>query len=80
MRWSVERDSGSIRTRESLISANFAQPRNKTNKYQHKATMSAEEVAKAFVQHFYQAFDADATSLAGLYVSLYERVGGVLLV
>ena len=32
-------------------------------------TMSAEEVAKAFVQHFYQAFDAGADSLGGLYVS-----------
>ncbi|KAL7478660.1 hypothetical protein ACHAW6_004413 [Cyclotella cf. meneghiniana] len=29
--------------------------------------MSAEEVAKAFVQHFYQAFDAGADSLVGLY-------------
>lgn len=32
--------------------------------------MSAEEVAKAFVQHFYQAFDTDVNSVAGLYVSL----------
>lgn len=31
--------------------------------------MSAEEVAKAFVQHFYQAFDADASALGGLFVS-----------
>ncbi|KAL7569854.1 hypothetical protein ACA910_008523 [Epithemia clementina (nom. ined.)] len=29
--------------------------------------MSADEVANAFVQHFYQAFDADAGQLAGLY-------------
>eukprot|EP00956_Cyclotella_meneghiniana_P013235 scaffold18965_cov72-Cyclotella_meneghiniana.AAC.4 len=29
--------------------------------------MSAEEVAKAFVQHFYQAFDTDVNSVAGLY-------------
>jgi hypothetical protein len=32
-------------------------------------TMSAEEVAKAFVQHFYQAFDTNVDSLAGLFVS-----------
>ena len=31
--------------------------------------MSAEEVAKAFVAHFYQTFDANAAALAGLYVS-----------
>jgi hypothetical protein len=31
--------------------------------------MSAEEVAKAFVQHFYQAFDTNVDSLAGLFVS-----------
>lgn len=31
--------------------------------------MSAEEVATAFVSHYYQAFDAGADSLAGLYVS-----------
>ena len=31
--------------------------------------MSAEEVAKAFVGHFYQAFDSNAQGLAGLYVS-----------
>mmetsp|Transcript_5855 Transcript_5855/g.15881 ORF Transcript_5855/g.15881 Transcript_5855/m.15881 type:complete len:122 (-) Transcript_5855:786-1151(-) len=29
--------------------------------------MSAEEVAKAFVQHFYQAFDTNVDSLAGLF-------------
>ncbi len=32
--------------------------------------MSAEEVAQAFVQHFYQAFDSNVDSLAGLFVSL----------
>jgi hypothetical protein len=32
-------------------------------------TMSSEEVAKAFVQHFYQTFDADAQNLVGLFVS-----------
>jgi hypothetical protein len=31
--------------------------------------MSAEEVAKAFVQHFYQTFDTNVDGLAGLYVS-----------
>lgn len=29
--------------------------------------MSAEDVAKAFVQHFYQSFDTNAESLRGLY-------------
>lgn len=33
-------------------------------------TMSADEVAKAFVNHFYQTFDANCDGLAGLYVSL----------
>ncbi len=31
--------------------------------------MSAEEVAKAFVQHFYKTFDSNVEVLAGLYVS-----------
>lgn len=31
--------------------------------------MSAEEVAQAFVQHFYQTFDSNVESLAGLFVS-----------
>lgn len=31
--------------------------------------MSAEEVAKAFIQHFYQGFDANVESLASLFVS-----------
>jgi hypothetical protein len=31
--------------------------------------MSAEEVAKAFTQHFYQAFDTNIESLASLFVS-----------
>ena len=31
--------------------------------------MSAEEVAKAFVQHFYQTMDAGVDALSGLYVS-----------
>jgi len=29
--------------------------------------MGSEEVAKAFVDHFYRTFDVDANSLAGLY-------------
>jgi len=29
--------------------------------------MSAEDIAKAFVQHFYQAFDSNVDSLAGLF-------------
>eukprot|EP00984_Skeletonema_dohrnii_P016790 scaffold7514_cov112-Skeletonema_dohrnii-CCMP3373.AAC.3 len=33
------------------------------------ATMSAEEVANAFVQHFYATFDANADNLGGLFVS-----------
>jgi hypothetical protein len=32
--------------------------------------MSADEVAKAFVTHFYQTIDTNLDSLAGLYVSL----------
>jgi hypothetical protein len=32
-------------------------------------TMSAEEVAKAFIQHFYQTIDSNVDALAGLYVS-----------
>lgn len=32
--------------------------------------MSGEEVAKAFVQHYYQTFDGNVDQLAGLYVSL----------
>ena len=31
--------------------------------------MSAEEVAKAFIQHFYQTIDSNVDALAGLYVS-----------
>jgi hypothetical protein len=31
--------------------------------------MSADDVAKAFVQHFYTAFDTNPEGLAGLYVS-----------
>jgi hypothetical protein len=31
--------------------------------------MSSDEVAKAFVQHFYQTFDSGVDALAGLYVS-----------
>ncbi len=31
--------------------------------------MSAEEVANAFVNHFYQTFDGGVDALAGLYVS-----------
>ena len=36
--------------------------------------MSAEEVAKAFVQHFYQTFDAGVDALGGLFVSLINYV------
>ena len=32
--------------------------------------MSAEDVAKAFVQHFYNSFDTNVEGLAGLYVSV----------
>jgi hypothetical protein len=32
--------------------------------------MSAEEVANAFVQHFYQTFDNGVDGLAGLFVSI----------
>jgi hypothetical protein len=32
-------------------------------------TMSAEEIATAFVQHFYQTFDSGVDALAGLFVS-----------
>jgi len=32
--------------------------------------MSAEEVAKAFVQHFYATFDSNADHLGGLFVSI----------
>ena len=32
--------------------------------------MSAEEVAKAFVGHFYQTFDSNVEALSGLYVSV----------
>ena len=32
-------------------------------------TMSAEEVAKAFTQHYYQMKDTNVDGLAGLYVS-----------
>lgn len=34
-----------------------------------------QEVANAFVQHFYQAFDSGAANLAGLYVSLAAELG-----
>lgn len=34
------------------------------------STMSAEEVAQAFVQHFYTSFDSNVDSLAGLFVSI----------
>jgi hypothetical protein len=33
--------------------------------------MSAEEIATAFVQHFYQAFDNGVDALGGLFVSHY---------
>ena len=34
--------------------------------------MSAQEVAEAFVKHFYQTFDTNVAQLATLYVG-YER-------
>jgi len=37
--------------------------------------MSAEEVANAFVGHFYQTLDADASQLAPLYVSFLFWLG-----
>eukprot|EP00978_Attheya_sp_CCMP212_P002372 scaffold4862_cov70-Attheya_sp.AAC.3 len=33
--------------------------------------MSADEVAKAFTQHYYNAFDTNVEGLAGLYVSRF---------
>lgn len=42
---------------------------NKDYHYHKKQAMSAEEVAKAFVQHFYQTFDAGVDALGGLFVS-----------
>ena len=46
--------------------------------------MSAEEVAKAFVEHFYKTFDESGVdALAGLFVSFYQldflEVGRVAL-
>jgi len=32
--------------------------------------MSAEDIAKAFVNHFYQTLDSNVDALAGLYVSV----------
>jgi hypothetical protein len=46
----------------------------------HSITMSADEVAKAFVQHFYQAFDSNVDSLASLYVSPMEIWHDIALV
>ena len=40
--------------------------------------MSAEEVAKAFVNHYYQAFDSNVGSLASLYVS-YNAESDIIL-
>jgi hypothetical protein len=39
--------------------------------------MSAEEVAKAFVQHFYQAADSGADQLGSLYVSRHLGEMGI---
>jgi hypothetical protein len=39
--------------------------------------MSANEIANAFVQHFYQAFDGGADALTGLYVSSKMGASGV---
>lgn len=36
--------------------------------------MSAEEVAKAFVQHFYTTFDSNVQGLGGLYVSFNSDI------
>jgi hypothetical protein len=41
--------------------------------------MSAEEVAKAFVQHYYQTFDANVDGLAGLFVRLFLERNGLSL-
>ena len=45
---------------------NHASPRPPNNNLAPRAT---EEVAKAFVSHFYQTFDSGVDNLAGLYVS-----------
>jgi hypothetical protein len=39
--------------------------------------MSAEQVANAFVQHYYQTFDSNVQNLAGLFVSEPGIVCGV---
>ena len=41
--------------------------------------MSAEEVGKAFVTHFYSTFDTNAAGLAGLYVSFHHREEEVIV-
>lgn len=51
--------------KQSSFEANYT---NINNYY----TMSAEEVAKAFVQHFYQTFDTNVSALSGLYVSYHQ--------
>lgn len=40
--------------------------------------MSAEEVAKAFLQYFYTTFDSNVEGLASLYVSVFVIVVVVL--
>lgn len=39
--------------------------------------MSAEEVAKAFVQHYYQTFDNNVDGLAGLFVRYFPWINGI---
>ena len=41
--------------------------------------MSADEVAKAFVQHFYNAFRSGAAQLASLYVSMDHTAARVMV-
>ncbi len=39
--------------------------------FKKQSTMSAEEVAKAFLQYFYSTFDSNVEGLASLYVSVF---------
>jgi len=40
--------------------------------------MSADDIAKAFVQHFYQTFDQGIAGLEGLYVSQRMHAGNII--
>lgn len=52
-----------------LLAFRIAQPLPPSN----PPIMSAEEVASAFVQHFYNTFDSNAEQLSGLYVRTTEQ-------